>query len=218
MTAPNPIRVMIVDDHDMLRSGLALFIKTCSDLELVGEAANGAEAIASVDSTKPDVILTDLIMPDMDGLAAIKFIRGRHPNIQIIALTSYNDEVLVRDAIQAGAISYLLKNVSIDELATAIRDAHRGKATLSREAAQALVNSAQRPTASTYSLTEREQQVLELMIQGLNNAEIAAQLFISRSTVKKHVSNVLEKLNAASRTEAVALAVQQRLITTTRTN
>jgi len=206
------IRVVVVDDHDMLRSGLSVFLRTCEDLELVGEATNGSEAVNICDSLHPDVVLMDLIMPEMDGVTAIRTIRKRHPEIRFLVLTSFDDAELVQTALQAGAIGYLLKNVSVDELANAIRAAYEGKTTLSHEAAQALVSTTHRPTANSYQLTGREQEVLGLMVKGLTNIEIAERLTISRFTVKKHVSNILAKLGTASRIEAVALAIQNRLV------
>lgn len=145
MTRTTTIRVMIVDDHDMLRTGLAVFIRSRPELRLVGEAASGAQAVALCAKVKPHVIVMDLIMPDMDGVTAITEIRKKYPHIQIIALSSFVDEALVEAALNAGAIGYLLKSVSADDLAAAIRDAHRGKSTLAPEAAQVLVTATQRP-------------------------------------------------------------------------
>jgi len=196
----------------MLRSGLALFIQTCPDLSLVGEASTGQQAIEECQRLQPDVVLMDLIMPEMDGVTAIQHIRKHFPAIQVIALSSFVDEGLVSSALSAGAISYLLKNTSIDGLANAIRDASNGKATLAPEAAQALVNAAHRPPIPNYPLSNREQEVLTLMVQGLSNNEIAENLIIGVSTVKKHVSSVFAKLGVTSRAEAVALAVRYHLV------
>lgn len=212
MTQSRTIRVMIVDDHDMLRSGLAIFIQTQAQLELVGEASSGSGALTQCGQVQPDVILMDLVMPDMDGVSTIQQIRKQYPHVKIIALSSYVDESLVQTALRAGAISYLLKNVSIDALAAAIRDAFEGKTTLAPEATQALVSAAQRPPRPSFNLTDREREVLRLMVRGMSNLEIAAQLMIGVSTVKKHVSHILGKLKTTSRTEAVATAMRYRLV------
>ena len=213
MTGTNTtIRVVVVDDHDMVRRGLAVFLRTFDDLKLVGEAADGEEAVRIVEELRPDVVLMDLRMPVMDGVEATKVIRAQFPETQVIALTSFKDERLVHDALSAGAIGYLLKNASVDDLAAAIRAARAGKPTLSPEATQVLINQARRPTASHFNLSERELEVLALMVDGLTNRQIADALSISRSTVKFHVSSILAKLGVASRTEAVALAMQYGLV------
>jgi NarL family two-component system response regulator LiaR len=215
MTTPpsSRIRVLVVDDHTMVRRGLATFLKVFEDLELAGEAASGQAAIQLSAQLQPDVVLMDMVMPDMDGATATRLIRKQSPSIQVLALTSFKEEILVQSALQAGAIGYLLKDVSADELAQAIRAAHAGRATLSPEAAQALVHAASQPPAPGFDLTERERVVLELMVEGLNNTQIAARLTVSPSTVKSHVSNILSKLGVASRTEAVTLALRNRLVT-----
>lgn len=212
MAERTPIRVMIVDDHAVVRSGLAAFLAAYDDLELVGEAASGAEAIALVEKLRPDVILMDLVMPDMDGAMATRAIRDRHPNIQVVVLTSFPEENLVTRALQAGAISYMLKNASAEELVEAIRKAYAGRSTLAPEAAQALIHRTTRADRLGHDLTNREREVLALMSRGLSNVEIAERLVISHSTVKFHVSNILSKLQATSRTEAVALAIEHGLI------
>jgi NarL family two-component system response regulator LiaR len=213
MTSPSPrIRVLVVDDHPMVRRGLATFLKVFSDLELAGEAASGREAVQLCTSLQPDVVLMDMVMPDMDGAAATRLIRRQSESVQVLALTSFKEEILVKSALQAGAIGYLLKDVSADELAQAIRAAHAGRATLSPEAAQALVHAASQAPPPGLDLTERERAVLALMVEGLNNTQIAARLTVSPSTVKSHVSNILTKLGTASRTEAVALALRTRLV------
>jgi len=212
MTPSQPIRVMLVDDHTMVRRGLATFLKVFDDLELAGEAASGEAAIQLCAQVLPDVVLMDMVMPDMDGATVTRAIRGQFPMVQVIALTSFKEEGLIQSALQAGAIGYLLKDVSADELARAIRAAHAGRATLSPEAAQALVHAASQPPAPGHDLTERERAVLALMVEGLNNTEIAQKLVVSPSTIKSHVSNILSKLGVTSRTEAVALAVRHQLI------
>jgi len=212
MVDAKKIRVMLVDDHAVVRSGLAAFLLAFDDFELVGEAGSGEEAIAICADLRPDVVLMDLVMPGIDGATATRAIRQRCPQIRVIALTSFKEEDLVQGALQAGAIGYLLKNVTADELANAIRSAYVGRPTLAPEAAQALIQAATQPPAPGSDLTPREREVLALMIEGLNNSEIADRLIVSRSTVKFHVSSILSKLGAASRTEAVALAVQHRLL------
>jgi len=214
MTEPDRIRVLIVDDHAMLRRGLATFLLSFDDLELVGEAANGAEALHLCGQVQPDVVLMDLVMPNMDGATATRVIRQHHPQVQVIALTSFREEELVRGALEAGAIGYLLKNVSADELAEAVRAAHAGRPTLAPEAAEALIQAATHPPPTLgQDLTPREREVLALMVEGLRNAEIAERLTVSPSTVKFHVSRILSKLGVSSRTEAVALALQHDLST-----
>jgi two-component system, NarL family, response regulator LiaR len=211
-SSKNRIRVMLVDDHTMVRRGLATFLKVFDDLELAGEAANGQSAVQLCAELKPDVILMDMVMPDMDGATATRLIRKKFPDVQVLALTSFKEEILVQSALQAGAIGYLLKDVSADELAQAIRAAQAGRATLSPEAAQALVHAASQPRTPGLDLTDREREVLTLMIDGLNNTQIAARLTVSPSTVKSHVSNILAKLGVASRTEAVTLALRNHIV------
>jgi NarL family two-component system response regulator LiaR len=204
-------RVMLVDDHAVVRSGLGAFLSVNSDMELVGEAENGVQAIVRADLLQPDVILMDLMMPVMDGVAATAAIKKQNPNIQIIALTSFQEDELVQNALKAGAVGYLMKNVSANELAAAIHAAKDGKMTLSPEATQALVRAAQH-AQETETLTEREQEVLKFMVDGLNNAEIAESLVVSLSTVKYHVSNILMKLGVDNRVAAVTLAIQKKLV------
>jgi len=214
MDEPRPIRVVIVDDHDMIRSGLAVFLEAFDDLKLVGEATDGREAIRLCDEVKPDVALMDLVMPRMDGVTAIRAIRQAHPEIQVIALTSFSDQNLVQEALHAGAIGYLLKNASIDQLAEAIRAARAGKPTLAPEAFRALVEvpPPSPPPMLEEPLTGRESEVLALMVEGLNNTEIAQRLSVSRSTVKTHISNILAKLGVSNRIEAAALAMKNHLV------
>lgn len=212
MDEASRIRVLIVDDHSVVRSGLAAFLLAFDDLELAGEASGGAEAVRMCTESPADVVLMDLVMPEMDGAAATQAIRDACPNVQVIALTSFPEEDLVQSAMQAGAIGYLLKNVSADELAEAIRAAHAGRPTLAPEAARALIRTSTRSPEPGHDLTSREREVLALMVEGITNPEIAKRLVVSRSTVKFHVSGILAKLGVASRTEAVALALQRKLV------
>jgi two-component system, NarL family, response regulator LiaR len=215
MQQGKPIRVLLVDDHAVVRSGLAAFLMVYDDLEFVGEAENGREAVTKCELLQPDVVLMDLIMPVMDGAAATQAIREHWPQIKVVVLTSFKEDDLVQRALRAGAIGYLLKNASASELVAAVRSAAAGRTTLAPEAAQALIQlNKQMNESSRFDLTTREKEVLALMIQGLNNIEIADRLVVSRSTVKFHVSSVLSKLNAVTRTEAVAIALQNRLVDT----
>jgi NarL family two-component system response regulator LiaR len=207
-----PIRIMLVDDHPMVRRGLATFLMVFDDLLLAGEADSGEAAVQMCAELQPDVILMDMVLPDMDGAAATRAIRQQYPQVQVIALTSFKEGDLIRNALEAGAIGYLLKDVSADDLAQAIRAAYAGRATLSPEAAQAIVQAAGQPPAPGLDLTEREREVLSLMVEGLNNTQIAGKLSVSPSTIKSHVSNILSKLGVASRTEAVTLALRSRIV------
>jgi NarL family two-component system response regulator LiaR len=207
-----PIRVVVVDDHRVVRSGLATFLRAFRDMELVGQASNGREAVLLVEKERPDVVLMDLLMPEMDGAAATKAIKERFPETQVVALTSFKEDEMVKNVLQAGAIGYLLKDVGADELAGAIRCAKAGKPTLAPEATEVLLQAQRRPKAPGHDLSAREREVLTLMIEGLNNKEIADRLIISPTTAKFHVSAILGKLGVTNRTEAVALAVQQRLV------
>lgn len=207
-----PIRVMLVDDHTMVRKGLATFLNVFDDLQLVGEAENGADAIKLCGDILPDVVLMDMVMPDMDGATVTTLIRQAFPKMQILVLTSFKEGELIKRALEAGAIGYLLKDVSAEDLARAIRSAYAGRATLSPEAAQSLVETTNLPPAPGLDLTEREREVLSLMVDGLSNIQISIKLGVSASTIKSHVSNVLSKLGVASRTEAVSLALRNRIL------
>jgi NarL family two-component system response regulator LiaR len=206
------IRVMVVDDHVVVRSGLAAFLMVYDDLQLVGEAEDGEEAVRRCGELKPDVILMDLVMPGSDGVSAIRTIHQRWPEVRIIALTSFRDQELVEGALSAGALSYLLKDVTAVELVQAIRSAYAGHSTLAPAAAEALIQAADHTPQPGHDLTARELEVLALIVQGLNNTEIADKLVISRNTARFHVSNILTKLNAVSRSEAAAIAVQHKLV------
>lgn len=212
MSDQDTIRVLVIDDHAVVRSGLADFLLAFDDLELAGEAASGQEGIRLCTQVRPDVVLMDLVMPGMDGVAATRAIRQECPHVQVIALTSFREEELVKGALEAGAIGYLLKNVSADELAEAIRAAHAGRPTLAPEATQTLIRLARQPPKPGHDLTDREREVLALMIEGLTNPQIAERLIVSPSTAKFHVSSILSKLGVARRSEAVAVALQHKLV------
>jgi len=212
ISSSQPIRVMLVDDHTMVRRGLATFLKVFDDLQLAGEAESGESAIQLCAEVLPDVILMDMSLPGMDGATATHVIRQQFPQIQVIALTSFKEGKIIKNALEAGAIGYLLKDVSADDLVRAIRAANAGRATLSPEVAQALVETANQPPAPGLDLTEREREVLALIVEGLNNTQIAGRLTVSSSTIKSHVSNILSKLGVASRTEAVTLALRNHIV------
>jgi len=213
MNTPHTIRVLLVDDHNVVRSGLATFLRAYDDLELVGEAKNGLEAVRLCRQVQPDVVLMDLMMPEMDGIAATRAILVECPDIKIIAMTSFEDEQLVHGVLAAGAISYLLKNVASEELSKAIRDAASGRSTLSPEAARVLVQDTRPTTQPSSGLTEREREVLNLVVQGHSNQQIADALVVSLATVKAHISSILGKLQVSSRTEAIAYAIKHKLVT-----
>jgi NarL family two-component system response regulator LiaR len=212
MNASQTIKVMLVDDHNVVRSGLATFLRAYDDLELVGEARNGLEALNLCRQKRPDVILMDLMMPEMDGMAATKAILAEYPDIKIIAMTSFEDEELVQGVLAAGAMSYLLKNVTAGELVTAIRAASAGKSTLAPEAAKALIHATRPAEHPWLELTEREKEVLNLVVQGKSNQQIAEAMFLSLATVKAHVGNILSKLQVTSRAEAIAYALKHKIV------
>ncbi len=214
MTAATQIRVLVVDDHSVVRMGLRTFISVTEDLDLVGEASNGEEAIERCEALLPDVVLMDLQMPIMDGPTAIGHIRHRFPEVGIVALTSYGDADLAKRAMEAGALGFLLKDTTEEELVTAIRLAAEGRGLVAPHALQALISRPDDDEAANYraSLTEREQEVLVLMARGLTNPQIGNELSISRSTANFHVQNVLNRLGARTRTEAVSIAVREGLI------
>jgi two-component system, NarL family, response regulator LiaR len=212
MTQSNPIRVLLVDDHMVVRSGLSTVLSVYDDLKLVGEAGDGEEAIRLCERLQPDVILMDLLMTKMDGVTAIKAIKTRWPQIQIIALTSFKEKEYVEGALKAGANGYLLKDVSAEELVNAVRRATAGQPSLSPEAAQVLMKNVSEPALPYQEMTGREKEILALMVEGMSNNEIAERLIVSQSTVKFHVSNILSKLGVTGRTEAVALAVKHHLV------
>ena len=210
----NGIRVITVDDHEIVRQGMAFLFSPYDDIEVVGVAHDGEEALRLCGEVKPDVLLMDMVMSGTDGVAATRAVRQQYPQVQVLALTSFYDEDLVRRAMQAGAIGYLLKGVPIVELAQAVRAAYAGRPTLAVEAMQALVEATQSGPKLGDDLSQRELEVLALVVEGLSNDEIAEQLVISPATVKSHVRHIYAKLLVANRAEAAALAVKNNLIPT----
>lgn len=206
------IRVLTVDDHEIVRQGMAFLLLPFEDIDVVGSAGNGSEALAMCKELKPDVVLMDMVMPEMDGPTVTQTIRKRFPNVQVLVLTSFHDQAKVARAMQAGAIGYLLKGVSIDELAEGIRSAYAGKPVMAPEAMQAIVRASQAGQAVADDLSERELEVLALLVQGKTNREIAEELLISLPTVKTHLRNIYGKLGAANRAEAASLAIRHGLI------
>jgi NarL family two-component system response regulator LiaR len=212
MNSSSPIRVLLVDDHNVVRSGLATFLRAYEDLELIGEAKNGSEAVNFCRQQQPDVILMDLMMPVMDGIAATRAILANYPDIKIIAMTSFDEANLVNEVLGAGAMSYLLKNITADELVKAIRDAVSGRSTLSPEAARVLIESTRITKQQPDDLTEREMEVFHLVVQGQSNQQIANSMVITVATVKAHISSILSKLQVSSRAEAIAYAIKHKII------
>ena len=212
MNESSPIRVLMVDDHELLRDGIRLSLLKYEDIELVGEAKNGEEAVRRCQELAPDVVLMDIQMPRFNGIEATKAIKATNPDTQVLVLTSFVEMDLVQGAIQAGAVGYLTKGASKIELADAIRAAAVGQTQLSPEATQALIRATKSPNNLGADLTKRQRDVLKLLVTGLNNNEIGEKLFLSSSTVSYHVSEILSKLGAANRAEASALAVQNGLV------
>jgi len=212
MTDPKVIKVMIVDDHPVVRDGLKNMLDAFDDFELVGEAEDGNQALAICEQSQPEVILMDMFMPGQDGITATRAILKKFPDIRIVMLTSFVEEDLVQNALEAGVVSYLLKNAPIDRLAEAIRSAYAGQATLSPQATTALIRSRTAPLKPGQDLTKRELEVLALMVQGVSNEEIARQLVISPATARHHVSACLQKLGVTNRIQAAALATKYHLI------
>jgi NarL family two-component system response regulator LiaR len=211
MTEIIPIKVMIVDDHPIVRDGLKSVLLAADDMELAGEAGSGREALARCQESLPDVILMDVVMPGMDGLETTRAVLGEHPGVKIVVLTTFPEEDLVQKVLAAGAVGYWLKNAPADALADAIRSAYAGQATLAPEATQALIRAQTSPRKLGYDLSDRELEVLALLVEGLNNDEIAERLVISPGTVRHHVSACISKLGASNRTHAAALAVEHQL-------
>ena len=211
MNQTDPIRILIVDDHAMVRSGLKNFIYGYEWMEPVGEAADGAAAVDFCAQHDVDMVLMDMIMPHMDGSEATRRIMALGKPIRIIILTSFHEQDLVEEALKAGATSYLLKNVTAEELAAAIRSAYAGQATLAPEATEALIESTRKKPSIGFDLTNREKEVLSLLVAGLSNQEIAGQLSLSVATVKFHLTNIFSKLGAKNRVEAATVALEHNL-------
>lgn len=208
------IRILIVDDHAVVREGQRALIETEPGMELIGEGADGIEAIELTNSLKPDVVLMDLLMPRMGGVEAISKIKSEHTDVNILVLTSFAEDENVFSAIKAGALGYLLKDASPDELLEAIRKVYRGEPSMDSVVAQKLVNELHNttdPSLMGESLTEREVEVLKLVASGLSNQDIGEKLFISERTVRTHVSHILDKLQLVNRTQAALYALREGL-------
>ncbi len=205
------IRVLITDDHGVVRQGLRMFLSLDPDIQVVGEASNGREALAMVRDLEPDVVLMDLLMPIMDGISATKAIRSELPDVEVIALTSVLEDASVTGAVRAGAIGYLLKDTDAEELSRAIKAAAEGRGSLAPEAAARLMREVRAPE-NPEALTDRETEVLRLLARGKANKQIAGNLYVSEKTVKAHVSSILMKLGVQSRTQAALYAVRTGLV------
>jgi two-component system, NarL family, response regulator LiaR len=212
MSDPQPIKVMIVDDHPIVRDGLKNMLLAFDDLQLVGEAGDGHQAVAGCRQNPPDVILMDVFMPGLDGIAATRAILRQCPQVKIIMLTSFVEDSTVERSLAAGAVGFLLKNAPINTLAEAIRSAYAGQPTLSPEATTALIRVKTGPLKPGNDLSEREREVLALIVEGLNNDEIAARLVISPATARHHVSACLQKLGVGNRAQAAVLATKFHLV------
>jgi len=206
------IKVLIVDDHPLVRRGIKTFLDVYDDIEVIGEAENGREALEMCKKNKPDIVLMDLIMPEVNGIEATKEIVKNWSYIKVVTLTSFVDKKLIEDSLKAGAIGYVLKNISGDKLVATIRDADKGKSTLSSEASDFLISNIKKPPVADYQLTSQEKNILACLVEGLPNKKIARKLVLSLSTVKFHVSNIINKLGVSSRTEAVLLAIKNKLV------
>lgn len=210
--AADRIRVLIADDHAVVRRGLRGFFDLLDDIEVVGEAEDGQRAVALAETLRPDVILMDIVMPVMDGIAAISAVKAGHADIEVVALTSFIEEDRVRAALEAGASGYLLKDAEADDVAAAVRRAHAGEVHLDPQVAHMLAQRVRGPLSAHEPLTERERQVLRLVARGHSNKEIATLLDITERTARTHVSNILGKLDLASRTQAALWAIEHRAV------
>ncbi len=206
------IKVLIVDDHSLVRNGIKTILGVYDDIEVIGEAENGKEALEICGKCLPDVVLMDLVMPEINGIEATKKILESWPTIKVVTLTSFVDKKLIEDSLKAGAIGYVLKNISGENLVSTIRDAEKGKSTLSSEASDFLISNIKKPAFVEYQLTNQEKNILGCLVEGLSNKNIAQKLVLSLSTVKFHVSNILNKLGASSRAEAISIAIKNKLV------
>lgn len=212
MSEKKIIKVVVADDHPLVRHGIKTVFEAYNDINLVAEAENGKEAIEMVEKYGPDIVLMDLVMPVLDGVEATVQLLNRHPNLKIIVLTSFNDMDLIKKSLKAGAISYILKNISGALLVKTIRDIYKGKFILSPQVTKILLSEVRDSPDENFKLTVREKEILALVVEGLSNKEISKRLFLSNSTVQFHVSNVLSKLRVSKRTEAVYVALKQKLV------
>lgn len=217
LPAEKRIKILIADDYQVVRHGLSVLMRTENDFEIVAFAKDGQEAIDLCEARDPDVLLIDIKMPRVDGIQAMREIHERFPHIRMIALTSYQEDELIQSALKAGAVGYLMKDGSIDSVIQAVRKAYDGKHALSEEAVKMLVDLSIKQKENNsdrgdYNLSEREIEVLECIVEGMTNNQIADKLVVSRSTVKFHVSSILNKLNVSSRTEASTMAIREGLI------
>ncbi len=207
-----PIKVMIVDDHPIVRDGMKNMLLVFEDLVFAGEAENGRAALACLHQSVPDVILMDIAMPEMGGIDATRAILAQYPQVKIIMLTSYPEDDLIQKSLQTGAMGFLLKNSTIEALANAIRSVYAGQPVLAPEVTKALIRIKTAPVKPGADLSQREQEVLALMVEGLSNEEIAARLVISPATARHHVSACIQKLGAANRAQASVMAVKLGLV------
>ena len=212
MIVKNRIKILIADDHPLVRHGIKTFLETYDDIYIVGEAENGREAIEICEKHLPDVVLMDVRMPGLNGIEATNHILKKRPNIKVIILTSFIEKELIENSLKAGASSYLLKNESGERIVRVIRDAYQGKSNLSSEATQIMISEVRDPLSKRFQLTKREKEILSLMVEGLSNKEIAKRLTLSTSTIQFHITNILSKFGVSKRTEAIYLALKQKLV------
>jgi NarL family two-component system response regulator LiaR len=206
------IKVLIVDDYPLVRQGIKVLLGVYDDIEVIGEAENGQQAIQICEKIKPDIVLMDLVMPEVNGIEATRGILKNWPDVKVVTLTSFIDKKFIEDSIKAGAIGYVLKNISGEKLVETIRNAYKGKSTLSSEASDFLISNMKKPSVTDYKLTSQEKNVLACIVEGLSNKMIARKLVLSLSTVKFHVSNILNKMGVSNRAEATSVALKNKLI------